>query len=159
MEVFKNLGQKVGGAAQSAAKKSSGLVEVTKLNVRISSEQDKIQKLYTQLGKKLYEECRQDMEINQDLNHICKKIDTRNKTIESLQQRILQIKELKVCPNCGLEMQLSVPYCSSCGTKQEIPKITLQQSIPATPVITCPTCNKELEKNMTFCSYCGSKSD
>ena len=50
MSFFENLGKKVGEAAQAAARKSSEIVEVTN-NASINAEEDKIQKLYSEIGK------------------------------------------------------------------------------------------------------------
>jgi len=54
MEFIKDLTRKVTDTARVAAKKSSDMVEITKLNFSIGSEEDKIKKIYMQIGETVY---------------------------------------------------------------------------------------------------------
>ena len=46
MNILDNISKRVSEVAQVAAKKSSEVVEITKLNMSINTEEDKVQKLY-----------------------------------------------------------------------------------------------------------------
>ncbi len=74
-------------AAQAAAKKSGELVEITKLNVNIGSEEDKIQKLYTQIGKSIYEKYSVSGAVDQDVLENCEAVKVHEQNIKALKKK------------------------------------------------------------------------
>jgi ribosomal protein L40E len=160
MAFLENLGRKVGEAAQAAAKKSNEIVETTKLNSNINSEEDKIQKLYIQLGKAVYERFTQTGTVEDYAQEACLAINTHRENIAALREKIAEIKGIKACVNCGAEMERNQVFCSKCGTKNEIPapaasEAPAAQETPAKPV--CPSCSAELTPGSAFCTNCGTK--
>lgn len=153
MAFLDNIGKKVSGAAQAAAKKSSELVETTKLNISIGSEEEKIKKLYGKMGKKVFEEFCSGDEVHSDLKDDCEAIKTCEKTIKDLKAKIMEVKNVKSCSNCGVEMEMSSMFCAKCGTKQEIPAPAQQQDSGKL----CPSCNASLQEATAFCTSCGAK--
>ncbi len=157
MAFLENIGKKVGEAAQAAAKKSGELVEITKLNVNIGSEEDKIQKLYTQIGKSVYEKYSVAGAVDQDVLESCEAIKVHEQNIKSLKEKILEVKNIKSCVSCGAEMERAQIYCSRCGTKNDISAAPQpeqqQQAAPAT----CPACGAVLAEGAVFCTGCGNK--
>lgn len=117
MAFFENLGKKVGEAAQAAAKKSSEIVEVTKLNISISSEEDKIQKLYAQIGKRLFEEYCSGQEVAEGYKVDCEAIKAHQDNIKGFKEKIMELKNIQPCPNCGNEVEKTAAFCARCGTK------------------------------------------
>src|SRR5450830_952445 len=100
MSVFENLSRKVSDTAKAAAKKSSELVEVTKLNMNIGSEEEKIRKTYTDMGKEVYESYNNGDEINENFKSYCETIKSYEENIKEMKTRILELKSLKVCSVC-----------------------------------------------------------
>ncbi|HOJ11288.1 MAG TPA: zinc ribbon domain-containing protein [Clostridiales bacterium] len=119
MAIFENIGKKVTEAAQVAAKKSGELVEVTKLNMNISSEEDRIQKLYEQIGREIYKYFTSEKDIPEELKDVCAEIRSREETIKGIKARILEIKNLQECNACGAELERNIAFCPKCGAKQE----------------------------------------
>jgi rRNA maturation endonuclease Nob1 len=163
MAFLENLGKKVGEAAQAAAKKSNEIVETTKLNSNINSEEDKIQKLYVQLGKAVYERFTQSGAAEDYALEACQAIVEHQKNITALREKIAEIKGIKSCINCGAEMERNQVFCAKCGTKNELPA----PAASATPAedagqegsakIFCPSCGAELPAGSAFCTNCGAK--
>ncbi len=120
MSFFNKLGKKIEDATQTAAKKSNELVETTKINVEIKSEEDKIGKLYLEIGKKVYENCSIDDEIFKGFKEICDQIENSKTKIEKLKERALKMKNIKLCSNCNEELSKDNKYCDQCGMKQEV---------------------------------------
>lgn len=120
MAFLENIGKKVSEAAQAAAKKSSELVEIGKININISSEEDRIQKLYEQIGRKIYGYFASGEEVPDELKNMCLEIQSREKTIKGLKQKILEIKNIKLCEQCGAEVEKTDIFCPKCGTKQTL---------------------------------------
>ena len=120
MEFIKDFTRKVTDTAKVAAKKSSDMVEITKLNFNIGSEEDKIKKTYTQIGEIVYHSYEKGEEIPQDLKELCEKVVATKKSIEKMRQQILSLKNIKICPTCKEELPEEVAFCPKCGTKQEV---------------------------------------
>lgn len=119
MAFLENLGKKVEEAAQAAVKKSGELVETTKINMAIGTEEDKIQKMYAEIGKLVYSKYTSNMDVGQDAAALCESIKACEETIKGLKEKIMEIKKTKLCVNCGAELDRTVLFCSKCGAKQE----------------------------------------
>lgn len=158
MAFLENLGKRVGEAAQAAAKKSGELVEITKLNVNISSEEDKIQKLYTQIGKTLYEKYAATGVADDNAKESCEAVRVHEQNIKALKDKILDLKGAKLCSGCGAEMEKDQLYCSKCGTKSDVsaPGAAAEPAQSAATA-TCPACGAVIPADSLFCTGCGAK--
>jgi len=119
MAFFGDLGKKVSEAAQTAVKKSGELVEITKLNMSIGSEEEKIQKLYAKMGKAIYDMYCSGEDIPEALKEDCEAIKGHEQAIEGFRAKIREIKNSSVCANCGAEIDNESAFCSKCGAKIE----------------------------------------
>ncbi len=156
MAFFDNMGKKLGEAAQAAAKKSGELVEVTKLNVNINSEEDKIQKLYTQIGKKVFEKYSEAGTADADFIEDCEAIKVHELNVKNLREKILEVKNMKQCTGCGAELERNQIFCSKCGTRNDVQPAA--EAAPASSAsITCGACGAALQAGSVFCTNCGSK--
>ena len=54
-----------------------------------------------------------------------------------------------ICPNCGVELDDSVKFCTNCGTN-------LSETIGK---IFCSECGLELENSVKFCPNCGTRTN
>lgn len=151
MAFFDNLGKKVGEAAQSVSKKSGELVEITKLNMSINSEEDKIKKKYSEIGKKAYEIFLQDPDSASAFLEECEEISQSQSSIDDLKAKIMQAKNLKKCVGCGAELEKSIVFCSKCGAKNE-PIVEIQPE-----GVVCPSCGVVVSEGSAFCQACGTK--
>lgn len=157
MAFLENLGKKVGEAAQAAAKKSGELVEITKLNVNIGSEEDKIQKLYTQIGKIVFEKYNATGEADGDLRGSCEAIKVHESNIKALKEKIMEVKNVKQCSNCGTEMERTQIFCSKCGTRNDVSPAAPADEAQQAATVTCPACGSALAAGSAFCTNCGAK--
>lgn len=156
MAFLENLGKKVGEAAQAAAKKSGELVEITKLNVNIGSEEDKIQKLYTQIGKTVYEKYNATGMADSEVHENCEAIKVHEQNIKALRDKIMEVKSVKQCANCGAEMDKSQLFCAKCGSKNDVaPAQEAPQQGAAS--INCAACGATLPAGSAFCTGCGAR--
>jgi hypothetical protein len=116
--MFDKVSKKVTDTAKAAAKKSGDLVEVAKLNLSIGTEEDKIKKVYIDLGKVTYETFTNGGEVDEVLKSYCEMIKSHEENIKDIKMKILELKDLKLCPGCGVELDSDFDYCSKCGAKQ-----------------------------------------
>ena len=155
MAFLENLGKKVGEAAQAAARKSGELVEITKLNVNIGSEEDKIQKLYTQIGKSIFQKYSATGAVDDDVKGTCESIKVHEQNIKALKEKIMEVKSVKSCISCGAEMDRNQVFCSKCGTRNELTAAPEQE--PQQETATCAACGATLAAGSAFCTSCGAK--
>ena len=138
MEFFDKLGKKASEAYKVTADKTGKLAKETKLKIKISDLKSQINDLYEEIGKNVYQKhIREDEEANkeieEDISHLCTKIDVLSDEIDSLLEQCLELKDRKQCKNCYKEIDKNDKYCPNCGAKQEDEKISGQEEIKEEP--------------------------
>jgi len=114
-----SLKKVVAKGATSVAKKSGELVEISKLNSAINSNDDKLYELYSQIGEIVYKKYKKTKEIDHDLKTICEDITEIAEENEKLTKRSKKLNSIRKCLACGHEMKLEVDFCPKCGLKQD----------------------------------------
>ena len=155
MTMFDNLGKKMGNLAQTAAKKSGELVEITKINFNISSEEDKIKDLFCEIGKSFYEMYIENPDASGRFSEQCAKIKQYKDNIKVLKEKINEIKNITLCTSCGNEVDKSNSFCNKCGAKVQAEPAASTANEDNT--LKCPSCNAKIEASTVFCSSCGTK--
>ena len=130
MSVLDNLTKRVSDTARAAAKKSGSVVELTRLNMNIGTEEEKIKKLYSEMGKLLYDDYLEGGQMNDELVQHCEKIDAIHGIIEEMKAKILEIRNVKACVECGNELELEMAFCFKCGKKQDADECDKEEDIP-----------------------------
>ena len=120
MPIFDKLSKRVGDAAKTATKKSGDILEITKLNRSISTEEDKIDRLFIEIGKTIYQKYGASEDLDPQLADICRQIAAVNSGIEGMKARVLLLKNIRTCPHCGAETDEGARFCPKCGTKIEV---------------------------------------
>ena len=138
MEFFDKLGKKATEAYKITADKTGRLAKETKLKIKISDLKSQINDLYEEIGKNVYqkhiiEDEEANKEIEEDISHLCTKIDVLSDEIDSLLEQCLELKDRKQCKNCYKEIDKNDKYCPNCGAKQEDEKISGQEEIKEEP--------------------------
>ncbi|NLN65999.1 MAG: zinc ribbon domain-containing protein [Clostridiaceae bacterium] len=100
---------------KNVAQKSSDVVETTKLNMSISQEKEKINRLYNEMGAAVYEQYKMGNDLG--MSEQCSQIAEFEAKIEEYQNKILEIKNAVKCPQCGTEVSAETVFCAQCGTK------------------------------------------
>lgn len=119
MDFFNDLGKKIGKTAKTVGKKSEELVEVTKLNISIGNEEDKIKKMLIEIGSEIYGKYAEGEHFEQFIDEKCAQIKQVETNISELRSKIMKIKGQKTCPGCGKDIEDEVKFCPSCGSKTE----------------------------------------
>lgn len=93
MAFLNKLGKKIGSAAEATASKAKEMAEITKLNSRRSAEEKQIEKLYTEIGKIIFEQDKENPAS--PVAELCAKISLSQKNIQGLKQKIEEAKSSK----------------------------------------------------------------
>lgn len=119
MSIINNVGKKITGAGKVAIKASGNMVQITKLNMAIKSEESKIQGFMANIGSIIFDKYKEGQEIDLDVKTSCEEIEKSIKVIEELKLKIIDVRDLKKCPGCGNEIDKDDVFCSKCGAKVE----------------------------------------
>jgi ribosomal protein S27AE len=74
------------------------------------------------MGRQLYEDYNEGKLVGEKLLEKCIKIDEIIANIDEMKEKILELKNVKACPNCGMVLAIDMEYCYKCGRKQEEPE-------------------------------------
>ena len=154
MAFFKDLGKKITDATQDAAKKTSELIEISKLNSAISAEKNAIAELHKKIGVTVYSLYTAGEPIPDALAADVQGISTHVQNITGLENKIADIKEEAEKAKANAQEEKQVPAAPAA-------------SAPAEPADTeeaesekrfCTSCGAPLEPGMVFCGKCGTKN-
>lgn len=105
-------------SANTVAKKSNELVQISKLNMSISSEETKLEELYKEIGKSIFEKFDNEVYIDPDVVPVCENIKEHLDSILEMKEKISELKNIRKCTTCGTEISEETKFCSKCGSKQ-----------------------------------------
>ncbi len=159
MSFFDNLGDKLQSTGKDIANKAKDLAEITKLNAKVASEQDKLKEAYRTIGEKYYE-AHAELPDPEFVEYF-EAITAAKEAIAAAKDEIAEIKGVKLCTTCGAEMSKEAMFCSSCGNKYEpkeepAPEET-EEETPEDAKKVCPICQAEVMDDAMFCPACGAK--
>ena len=120
MEFFDKLTKKASETYKGAAEKTGKIAKEAKLKMKISDNKSKINSLYQEIGKKVYQKhtANENLNIKEDLEEECSKIDAYVAEIEEYHKEILDLSDMKICIKCGEHMEKQAKFCPKCGTEQ-----------------------------------------
>lgn len=131
MEFFDKLGKKASEAYRVTADKTGKIAKETKLKIKIGDLKSKINDIYEEIGKIVYEKHvkKEEIDIEKDLIEQCTNIDVMSDEIEALLKECLELKDKKQCTKCFTEIEKDAKFCPHCGMKQEENKVGTQEEL------------------------------
>ena len=120
MSVLNDLTKVVTDTAKTVGKKSSDMMEVTKLNLAISSEEEKIEKQLFEIGSKVYQEFCETGTTGESVLELCKDVQFMEHSIVDMKTRILNLRNIKECPQCKEMLEIDMAFCFKCGASQPV---------------------------------------
>lgn len=129
MNFFDKLGKKASKTYQVTKEKAVNLSEELKLKSKISDIKEKIDNLYNEIGKTVYNEMKDGKDVSkEEVTSKCEEISNLNDEIQKIESEILALKKVRKCVNCGEELELQDLFCSKCGAKQpELEKVEVKE--------------------------------
>lgn len=99
------------------AQKTKNISEIMKLTAAVSSEKERQEKIYRELGETYYKVYGDRAES--ELMEMCTQIRESKETVEDYEKEILALKGIAVCPACGYEVSIHFNFCNNCGHKMK----------------------------------------
>ena len=121
MNFLDKLGQISSQTYKYTQEKTTKIAKIAKLKALMNEHKQKVEDLYNEIGKKLYENHvrAEKIDIVSKIEDICKEIDAYADEIELTRKEILKLKDLKQCKKCSYEMELEYKFCPNCGEEQK----------------------------------------
>lgn len=159
MDFFNKMGDKLQNVGKEVTKKTKDLGGVVSLNSQIKDSEAGLERVYRTLGEKYYKSFREEayQRFSEETDEIMK-IQSK---LESDRAQLRALKGLKLCSNCGAEVDGSALHCPMCGTELPVvqaaaePEQTQEPEQPK-PAF-CPSCGAPLSENAKFCGKCGTR--
>ncbi|MBP7402484.1 MAG: zinc ribbon domain-containing protein [Clostridia bacterium] len=113
---------KVKQGFDAASKKTSEVIETTKLNSAIRGEKEAIEEVFRQIGKVSFEKYVATGAGGEEYLGFFQTIQGHQAKIADLELKLDELKNVKDCPNCHAENPREVLFCSKCGYRFEAPQ-------------------------------------
>lgn len=120
MDFFDKLTKKATQTYKGAAEKTGKLAKEAKLKIKINENKSKINDLYQEIGKKVYQKHASNEEVcvKKEIEEECAQIDILSSEIDEYHKQIIDLSDGKVCENCKETMDKSAKFCPKCGQEQ-----------------------------------------
>ncbi len=116
MNLMDKLSNSVSGTAKSIGKKSTDLMEISKLNRSIRKREEDILKLFEEMGQYVYGRLKNLNYITkEEVASLVNKIKKMEEEIKTLDKLILDIKKINYCEGCEIEVEEDAKFCPLCG--------------------------------------------
>ncbi|MCX7771918.1 MAG: zinc ribbon domain-containing protein [Clostridia bacterium] len=147
---------KLNNFANAASEKASGAIEIGKLNLKLGTEEKKIDDATMKLGASFLERLDAGSEYDEAILAIYEEIKASRAAIASIKAELANLTGAMICTSCHAKNPPESKYCRECGNK-------LETEAPEAPVeiveVLCPTCGAAIEADEKFCTSCGTKLD
>jgi len=165
---------------KSVTKTSGDLFKTTRLSMSVSSEQNALKNLYTEIGKKVHEIYQYGGSLGKYFDEKYLEIEACERKINELKEQISQIKGVRECPKCGKTADRAAEFCPKCGVRLNASSAehTLQppheqdtkpdpipsppkeaESITTAPISIHTQPAKEPDPKTRHCRVCGMEND
>ena len=121
-DFFGSLTDTFAKAAKDLTGRAETIYETQKLKNKISGEKQQIEKAMADLGRIVYRRYQEGISVEEAEDAICVQIDERYQQIKRLKKEAEELKEQRVCPNCGSIVGKNDAFCSKCGASCSVPE-------------------------------------
>ena len=115
MSFIDKLSESITSGTEKVAKKAKEVSDVASLTAGMEKEKVSIEKLYRDIGKKMYEE-HKDV-LTSALPEETAMVDGCYERIDVAAASIKEAKGIRTCPSCGKEIVRESAFCYVCGAK------------------------------------------
>jgi len=157
MGFFDDLGKKANQLSKDVATKAKNLSEITRLNREINLSKRSIDEEYKKIGAKVFEAFKSG-EKDERFAEFCETITSSFDFIKESEAKILELKDITICPECGAELDKETQFCGKCGAKIERPEKPEPEEEPVDGT-KCKECGEIIPSGSDFCPSCGAKKD
>lgn len=113
MAFFEELGKTLTKVGEATVQKTKEVADFTKANAKILEIQNKLDKAYTEVGKKYLE--LHPANDEEDMKAVVDAVYLLEDQLKELKKQLQELKGTVKCENCGTESDAEAVFCSKCG--------------------------------------------
>lgn len=114
----KDLGGIAGGKAKDITKKSSELLETTRLKHELRKMEREMENNLAGIGALYYQQQSGQEDVKEELNRLIESTRELEKEMKALEEQILSLQPAPPsCSDCGKDLPEGGKYCSYCGKR------------------------------------------
>ena len=122
-KIAKSVGDGAASMANSVAKRSGELVEISKLTLNVATLEDSKKDLFKGIGQTIFDQFEAGSEFTEVVKEECAKVKETDEKINVIKEKIMELKNINKCLSCGTNMKIEDKFCSKCGAK--LPEIEI----------------------------------
>lgn len=104
---------------KSVSKTSGDIIKSTKLSMNLASEEDRLKKIYMEIGKKVHEIYQYGGSLGKFFDEQYEAIQDCEAKIADLTEKLNVVKGARLCPKCGKNVEKASEFCPKCGAGME----------------------------------------
>jgi ribosomal protein L40E len=117
MTTFEDVLYRAKTVAESAGKKTSDFVEITKLKMDAAETEKDIASTLEGLGRLVYDGKKAGEDVSAMVDECIVKVDELNVQLQAIRDKIFEYKNSIRCKTCGAINPDDAIYCKKCGAK------------------------------------------
>ena len=149
MDFINEIGKKTSKVCNFTVNKTNEIAKETKYKMKMMSYKSKIEELYEDIGKKVYQNYvyNKKEDIEELTLEECIEIDKIASQIEDYRKEILKLKNKKQCPDCFFEIKSYYKFCPNCGHVQQENNSKVENEKQNSDVVIVENSEKGMESN------------
>ena len=101
--------------AHQMADKTNNIMTQTKISFAVNETEEKINEIYTNMGKKVYDRYTEGNLLCECMRESCEKLDELAEELADLKEKLAEVKNSVKCEKCGGRNSKESYYCAKCG--------------------------------------------
>lgn len=122
MDFLENVKNVVGSAAQTVAKRSGEVVEISKIKYSMYGVKGEIRDLKEGIGGAVYDSYKNNTPLDEIVKEKCARIDVLIDQLHNFEEQLKNYKSMVKCPQCGKSVKDDYNFCPVCGAKLAVDK-------------------------------------
>lgn len=115
MNILDMLQEKLSATGNIVAKKTMDIADLTKASIRLASEEEKLEKVFADIGRIYYEQYKDDPDVK--IKGYIAQVELMKEQVEELRLAVYTLKGEQPCTKCGKAVKNHAKYCSHCGSE------------------------------------------
>ena len=117
MALWEDIAKSAKDAAAYTVKKTEELTSIAKIKMSIRSEENNLDKCFSEIGSLYYAYQRQGEDHTSEIAALLMEADQVQAKIKCLRDSLAKLQKSVICPGCSAQVTTEYDFCPLCGTK------------------------------------------
>ena len=120
MALWEDIAKSAKDAAAYTVKKTEELTSIAKIKMSIRSEENNLDKCFSEIGSLYYAYQRQGEDHTSEIAALLMEADQVQAKIKCLRDSLAKLQKSVICPGCSAQVTTEYDFCPLCGTKLKV---------------------------------------